>query len=326
MNIPFVKAHGAGNDFLFTFEKSLPQKVEADRLPVLAKAICERHVGVGADGWYLIRQPIEGHHAEILLFNSDGSKAELSGNGTRCAAAILLDAGLPTSSVRILTGAGPRQLKSLGRDGQTFRFEMDMGRPLWKDAELRFSLVLASGSRDVAIVDVGNPQCAVFVENFQFDWHAAGAEIEKHKHFLNGTNVSFVRKVDDHSVEARFWERGAGATLSSGTGSLGAAVTAILLGLAGSPVRVLTEAGELEITWGPPSRPAPPCRIETPVSPPAAGSGSPEGDPVAEASGDPALPATPAPEPVVTWAYIAPEGPALLAGPAQITTRGEFYW
>jgi hypothetical protein len=217
-------------------------------------------------------------------------------------------------------------LKSLGRDGRTFQFEMDMGRPSWKDAELHFSLVLTSGSRDVAIVDVGNPQCAVFVENFQFDWHAVGAEIEKHKQFPSGTNVSFVRKVDDHSVEARFWERGAGATLSSGTGSLGAAVTAILLGLVGSPVRVLTEAGELEVTWGPPSRPAPPRRIETPVPPPAAGIGSSEGDPTTEAPTDPAPPATPVPEPIVTWEYMAPEGPALLAGPAQITTRGEFNW
>jgi diaminopimelate epimerase len=252
MNVPFLKAHGAGNDFVFTFENRLAAPPAPEHLPELARAICDRHAGVGADGWYMVRQPCEGHDAEILLFNSDGSKAELSGNGTRCAAAILVDAGLAASNVRILTGAGPRQLKLLERAGRTFRFEMDMGRPGWKDEELRVSLPLPSGARDVTIVDVGNPQCAAVVDNFDFDWRAVGAAIETHARFGNRTNVSFLRKLGDHAIEARFWERGAGATLSSGTGSLGAAVAAILLGLTGSPVRVVGEAGDLEVRWGAP--------------------------------------------------------------------------
>jgi diaminopimelate epimerase len=309
MNVPFLKAHGAGNDFVFTFEQSLRQPADQESLGRLARAICDRHAGVGADGWYLVRQPCEGHHAEILLFNSDGSKAELSGNGTRCAAAILIDAGLPTSNVRILSGAGPRLLQLLERKGRNFRFEMDMGRPAWKDAELRQSLDLPSGAREVAVIDVGNPQCAVPVDGFDFDWRAAGAGIETHARFPDRTNVSFFRKVDDHTIEARFWERGAGATLSSGTGSLGAAAVAILLGLTGSPVRVVGEAGGLEVRWGPPSAPAAPRRIETPA---------------AEAS--PAEAGQPPAPPLVTWAYSAPDGAASLAGPAQIVAGGEFYW
>lgn len=329
MNVPFLKAHGAGNDFLFTFEKSLPRTLDDGGLAALAKAICDRHSGVGADGWYLIRQPSEGHHAEILLFNSDGSKAELSGNGTRCAAAVLIDAGLPTSNVRVLTGAGPRHLKSLERKGRWFRFDMDMGRPAWKDDELRWPLDLKLGVREVAIVDVGNPQCAVVVDSLEFDWRTAGAEIEKHPKFPKRTNVSFLCKRGDHAIEARFWERGAGATLSSGTGSLGAAVAAILLGMAGSPVRVATEAGELEVAWGPESAPAAPRRIETPAPalppppppPPAEGEAPVEAE-QPQPEPEPAAP----PPPVVTWSYRAPEGTARLAGPAEIVAAGEFFW
>jgi len=113
--------------------------------------------------------------------------------------------------------------------------------------ERYFSLPLSSGARDVTLVDCGNPQCAVPVEDFEFDWAAMGAEIERHPHFPNRTNVSFVRQVGAHSIDVRFFERGAGVTRSSGTGSTGAAACAVARGFASSPVNVLTPAGTLEI-------------------------------------------------------------------------------
>ena len=94
---------------------------------------------------------------------------------------------------------------------------------------------------------MGNPQCAVPVEDFDFDWRAMGAEIERHPHFPNRTNVSFVRPVDEHTIDVRFFERGAGETMSSGTGSTGAAAAAMARGFARSPVHVLTPAGAIEI-------------------------------------------------------------------------------
>ena len=94
---------------------------------------------------------------------------------------------------------------------------------------------------------MGNPQCAVPVEDFDFDWRAMGAEIESHPHFPNRTNVSFIRAVDEHTIDVRFYERGAGETMSSGTGSTGAAVAAVARGMAQSPVRVLTPAGPLDL-------------------------------------------------------------------------------
>jgi diaminopimelate epimerase len=100
---------------------------------------------------------------------------------------------------------------------------------------------------DAVIVDAGNPQCAIPVEDFEFDWRAAGSAIEHDARFPNRTNVSFIRAIDPHTIEVRFWERGAGETKSSGTGSSGAAVAAIARGFAESPVSVLTPAGPLKV-------------------------------------------------------------------------------
>ncbi len=248
MKIPFVKAQGAGNDFLFTWEKDAP---EEDRRPEAARAICSRHTGVGADGWYLLRPGEQSGEidAEIHLYNSDGSTAELSGNGTRCAVAVLSEAGMAGREVRIRTGAGVRTLRLLERTGLRFSFEMDMGSPVLSEQEIRWRLPLERGSLEVTTLNVGNPQCAVFVEEFPDDWRVLGAAIEAHPHFPNRTNVSFVKILDRHTIEARFYERGAGETLSSGTGSMGAAVAAIARGMAQSPVRVITPAGPLDLRW-----------------------------------------------------------------------------
>jgi len=240
MTIPFTKAHGAGNDFLLSCAELVP---DGDR-PSIARAICSRHTGIGADGWILLRD------TTIQLFNADGSEAEISGNGTRCAAALLLDSGRAKGDVTITTGAGPKHLRLIDRSGRRFVFEMDMGQPLFQQDQVRFLLPLRQGDRDVTILDVGNPQCVVFADRFPIDWETLGAEIEGHPHFPKRTNVSFVRAVDRHTIEARFYERGAGVTLSSGTGSTGAAVAAILREVAASPVRVLASGGEaLDLRW-----------------------------------------------------------------------------
>jgi len=104
--------------------------------------------------------------------------------------------------------------------------------------------------RSAVILDVGNPQCAVPVDDFEFDWRSAGAAIERDSRFPNRTNVSFIRQADRHTIEARFWERGAGETNSSGTGSTGAAMAAVARGFAESPVTVLTPAGPLQLRFG----------------------------------------------------------------------------
>jgi len=230
--IPFTKAHGAKNDFLLTWDEEAPR----ENRPELARAICDRHTGIGADGWLLVTR-----EGAITLYNSDGSAAEMSGNGTRCAAAFLVRAGLAGETIRIVTGAGPKTLRQLDRSGLLFSFEMNMGA-----VEIRERSFPLDG-RDVTLMWVGNPQCAVPVPDFEFDWRALGAAFERHPHFPNRTNVSFLRALDRHTLEVRFWERGAGETMSSGTGSTGAVAAALARGLVESPVRVLTPAGPLDI-------------------------------------------------------------------------------
>ena len=243
MNIPFTKAHGAGNDFLLTWKEQAPSR----DLPALARALCQRHTGVGADGWIIIERKAAG--ASIRLFNADGSEAEISGNGTRCAAALLVESGRAGAEVDITTGAGQKRLRLIEQDGKRFLFEMDMGIPAVREDQVLHRLPLSSGIREVTVVDVGNPQCAVLVDQIPKNWHELGAEIERHPFFPKRTNVSFVRVIDYHTIEARFFERGAGATLSSGTGSTGAAVAVILRKAASTPLRVITEAGDLHLRW-----------------------------------------------------------------------------
>lgn len=259
MKVPFIKAHGAGNDFLFTFSRDLPATLAAGDFPAAARALCHRHTGVGADGWYLIDLlGAAGFHAGVRLWNSDGSKAELSGNGTRCACAILVEQKLAPDEVRISTGSGPKTATLIRRDRDGLWFEMEMGTPVVEPGHLRTDIPLAAlgAPHDATILDVGNPQCAFPVESFDFDWLGAGAEVEDHSMFAPAkTNVSFFRRLSEHAVEVRFWERGAHHTLSSGTGSIGAAAAAILRGLAASPVTVHTEFCAMTVRWDSPQAP-----------------------------------------------------------------------
>ena len=238
MRIPFVKLHGAKNDFLLTMVDDAPD----GGFEELAVAICNRYTGVGGDGWMLVdTSGGVGYDASIRLFNSDGSEPELSGNGTRCAAALLARLRPHAKDFRIRTGAGVKHLHLLGHRDLEFRFEMDMG------AVRVVELNAVVQGHDAVIVDVGNPQCAMPVDDFDFDWRGFGAAVERDLRFPNRTNVSFVRAVDRHTIDVRFWERGAGETNSSGTGSTGAAVAAMARGLVETPVTVETPAGPLSL-------------------------------------------------------------------------------
>jgi diaminopimelate epimerase len=240
VQIPFTKAHGARNDFLLTWREELPMQMGDPA--ALARAICDRHTGAGADGWMLVAEASNGLPPAIELWNSDGSKSEISGNGTRCAAALLVESGKADDDVRIATGAGVKSLVLLDRRGHHYSFEMNMGRAVIED--LHATLV---PGRECVILNVGNPQCAVFTADFDFAWANLGAELERHPRFPHRTNVSFIRVADEHTLDVRFFERGAGETMSSGTGSAGAAAAALARGWVSSPVHVQTPAGPLEL-------------------------------------------------------------------------------
>lgn len=245
VRVPFTKAHGCGNDFLI-----VPGKPSTyDPVEGFVRTICDRHFGIGADGIYFLATPTTGHlDAEIFLYNSDGSAAELSGNGTRCVAAHLARerglaaaagvAGSLSKPLRIRTGAGVKELWLVEQEGSRFRFRMRVGPAR-----------IEPGPEGTLSIWLGNPQCVLLVNGFDMDWQARGRLLGSHPFFPARTNVDFVRVIDRHTIEARFWERGAGHTLASGTGSTASAVAAVYSGQTLSPVTVHTEGGDMEVTW-----------------------------------------------------------------------------
>ncbi len=256
--IPFAKYHGLANDWLVVSEKAIPSG-----LSLFARRILDRHTGAGADGLIVVMKAVErGHDARIRFFNADGSEAEMSGNGIRCAGAFLIEGGPPKHKLQIETRAGLKTLeKGKSSDGK-WMFRVRMGAPIliaaaipFKPADtasplLRFPLTTFMGNLPVTITSMGNPHCSVFVADFEtVDWLRLGREIEQNEHFPNRTNVEFVRLLAKDEIEVRFWERGVGHTMSSGTGSCAAAVAAILNGLTSRHVRVRTEAGTLVVAW-----------------------------------------------------------------------------
>ncbi|MGH9581499.1 MAG: diaminopimelate epimerase [Bryobacteraceae bacterium] len=242
IEIPFTKLHGAENDFLLTWETEAPDV----NLPEIARRICARNTGIGADGWMLVARKSAG--LRTRLFNSDGSEPEMSGNGTRCAAAFgLIHHAVTPPEIRIQTAAGAKTLRTVLRSGGCFVFEMDMGLP--RTEELHAQLHAAGRAFDATLLNVGNPQCAIFVDPLPADWRSIAAEIERHPRFPNRANVSFVRPIGCHALDVVFFERGAGETKSSGTGSTAAAAAAILRGAAESPIEIQTPAGILRFRW-----------------------------------------------------------------------------
>ena len=249
--IPFTKAHAGGNDFLIVTEDD----ARGHDLGELARRLCARNTGVGADGVEFFRWTGIGA-GHITLRNADGSPAEISGNGTRCVAAwmaLKLDARAG-DAMRIETDAGVRvcRLDGVGAGGiNTIDITAGMGLPTYA----RRTVTLADGVQIAGVeVSMGNPHFVIVVESADFAvdgraWQDVGAEICTHRDFPNQTNVEFVRIVSPREIEFRIFERGAGPTLSSGTGTCAAAVAAIAFKGCASPLRVVAQGGAQTVTW-----------------------------------------------------------------------------
>ena len=239
----FTKASACGNDFLLIQAAELPKSTAQD-LSELSRRLCDRHNGVGADGVeWLYSDP--DHDVRARLFNADGSEAEISGNGTRSVAAYLAEKkGL--KEIQILTGAGTKVCRLLQRKGSRFRFSMQMGK-----AEVQDERELDVNGQKVRghVVSTGNPHFVILVERFPTKWQEQAAAISTHREFAHGTNVELVRVVNPNTVEFRIYERGAGETQSSGTGSCASAVAAIHAGRVKSPVEVRAPGGVQTVRW-----------------------------------------------------------------------------
>lgn len=258
----FAKVHGLGNDFLFAAPGGGPSPAEAG---ALARRLCDRHTGVGADGLILLSpDKNEPGAAGFRIFNADGSEAEISGNGLRCAAAYLAWSGAVKSpKVLFRTAAGERPSEILSARGSLFEVRIGLGAPRLAardipfddgrdpDRLLDYPLAAAGRTFFVTCVSMGNPHCSLFFDALppREEWPVIGAAIESHPFFPRRTNVEFVRVLGREAIEVLFWERGVGETLASGTGSAGAAVAAMLKGLVNRSVTVRTAIGSLKVEW-----------------------------------------------------------------------------
>ncbi len=281
LEISFSKLHGLGNDWIVVEGGDLRKSVPESQWPQFARAILDRHIGVGADGLIVILDSAaESRQTRIRFLNADGSQAEMSGNGIRCAAAYLLHTARKKApprrratfnrvgqALKIETVAGVKTLEVVAASLSAWTFRVAMGAPILEPSRIPFSgsegagpvvnfpLELEGALLPVTVTSMGNPHCSVFLDALgvaTFDalaWEALGRKIERHPMFPNRTNVEFIRIVSPSLIEVRFWERGVGATQSSGTGSCGAVVASILNGLSRRKVRVRTLAGPLDVSW-----------------------------------------------------------------------------
>lgn len=246
--IPFSKAHAYGNDFLYVEAKA----IHTADLAAAARRLCDRHRGIGADGLIVYTTTPLG--ASMKLLNADGSPAELSGNGLRGLAAILMrarDAQGTTVNpvVEIETTAGLRLLTLESRESARYVFAAEMGAP----GDVHEETIDAGGERlTVSILSMGNPQCVVLGTLPDDERFARiGPALERHPRFPEGTNVEFALVERPDLVRIRIWERGVGPTESSGTGSCAAAVAAAAHGGAQRRVEVIAPGGSQIVEWQP---------------------------------------------------------------------------
>jgi diaminopimelate epimerase len=251
-SLRFVKTHALGNDFILVEQDPALPSDYAD----LARRICHRNFGIGGDG--LILWTAAGDRFRLRIFNRDGSEAECSGNGLRCAAAYLIEFGhWAQPEIRLETISGLYCLRKVG--GQ---YEADMGVPGLAPEEIPFiastplerivNYPLQANGELVAITacSTGNPHCSLIVDRLNSDdVQRLGTILERHPAFPNRTNVEFVHVLNDKEIEVEFWERGVGMTYASGTGSCGATVACILNEKTGRIVTVRTKAGKLLVEW-----------------------------------------------------------------------------
>jgi diaminopimelate epimerase len=240
--LDFIKAHAYGNDFLFIAR----DRVGDLDVVTLARRLCDRHIGVGADGLIVYQMTPEG--ASMRLRNADGSRAEVSGNGVRCLAAIVAERQphLRAHGIVIGTDSGEKRLTLEGQEGERLVFRAAMGQP----ASVRqVTLDVLDERVTVVALSVGNPQCVVFGPLDEARFRRLGPALEHHPAFPEGTNVEFAQIEPPDHVRIRIWERGVGPTQASGTGACAAAVAATSYGGTSRDAHVISPGGSQRVEW-----------------------------------------------------------------------------
>ena len=260
----FTKMHGCGNDYIYV--NGFTEKLSAEEKPELVRRLSDRHFGIGGDGVIFIN-PAEEADFEMEMFNADGTRAEMCGNGIRCVAKFVYDKGLTDAEQISVVSAGQIKYLDLTVEGktQTFRgsvskVRVNMGSPILKPELVP---VIAEGEQAVdepiivqgkeyrmTCVSMGNPHAVVFMENVKdLQIEQIGPYFENHERFPRRTNTEFVEILDRQNVFMRVWERGTGETLACGTGCCATAVACVLGGLTDDKITVKVLGGEITIEW-----------------------------------------------------------------------------
>lgn len=261
----FIKFHGFGNDYIVIESSELAEFPDAAGLGQFARRICNRHYGAGGDGIAVVGpSEVPGADFHVRIFNPDSSEASLSGNGTRCAAAYLYYKKLwSAEELRLSTRAGVKLYTIREQsDSGRYVFDSELGQPGLDSASIPMStkeplakvidypLAVAGEVFLVTAVQIGNPVCCIFVDDFDaLDWRGIGKTIETHPQFPDRTNVVFVRVVSKETIEVRIWERGVGETEASGSCSCAAAVASMIKDLTERDITVLMPGGTARIEW-----------------------------------------------------------------------------
>ena len=252
----FTKMHGLGNDYVYVncFEEKI------DNPPAVARFVSDRHFGIGSDGLIMIN-PSKTADFEMEMYNADGSRGEMCGNGIRCVAKYVYDYGLTDKTqISVETLGGIKYLDLTVEDGKVSLVKVDMGKP-----ELKSDLIPIISENEKVIdepievdgqvyhmtgVSMGNPHTVIYVDDVKnLDLEKIGPKFENHERFPKRINTEFVHCIDRNTVEMRVWERGSGETLACGTGACAVAVASILNNLTDTQVTVKLLGGDLQIEW-----------------------------------------------------------------------------
>ncbi len=257
MKIRFTKMQGCGNDYVYIngFKERIPEERKKD----IVIALSDRHFGIGSDGVIFIN-PSDSANCEMEMYNADGSRAEMCGNGIRCVAKYVYDNGIVKSTHMTIESAGKTKVIDVfTENGVVTAAKVDMGRP-----ELLSELVpVVSDNNNVVdepitvngteyrmtCVSMGNPHAVVFLDPDGLDIEKIGPYFESHERFPRKTNTEFVKVLDRQNVRMRVWERGTGETLACGTGCCATAVACVLNGLTDDEITVHVLGGDIKVKW-----------------------------------------------------------------------------
>jgi diaminopimelate epimerase len=248
--LPFIKMEGAGNDFVFISRSESDVSITKQ----LAQLLLNRHYGIGGDQLLVINTTAPKKEYDLAFFNSDGSMAEMCGNGVRSAAHYLKEYKGAGKSILIHTKAGPIQVEFKGSE-----IDVDMGQPILEGTKIPVKAKgpivdhpfrIADQIFRIHAISMGNPHCVIFVQNLEaFPVHHYGPMIENHPFFPKRVNVEFVEILNNAHVKARVWERGAGETLACGSGACAIAVAGARFGLTSRKIKIDLPGGRLGVRW-----------------------------------------------------------------------------